>query len=192
MLFWLCARRGRRRRSSGRRATAVQNTLYAVVGLQRPMLVCASLASARRLFQGTRVNRSMWVEHRSTAFFKISFLVGVITTSVVQHFAKRCLTCVNAINSRIHRIMRISRLFRIYKWRQLRFGLETRRARTSFSRGKLCIGISTLYCTKTHARKVKPFAWIEVTRSKRYLHSNLFFILIILSQCENIDYWSRY
>ena len=70
VLFWLCAKIGRRRRARGRRATAVQNTLYAVMGLQRQMLVCASLASARCLLQGTRADRSMWVKHRSAAFFK--------------------------------------------------------------------------------------------------------------------------
>ena len=38
------------------------------MGLQRQMLVCTSLASARRLLQGMGVDRSMWVKHRR--FFK--------------------------------------------------------------------------------------------------------------------------
>ena len=49
---------------------AVQNMLYAVIGLHRQMLVCASLASAQHLLQGMRVDRSMWVKHRSAAFFQ--------------------------------------------------------------------------------------------------------------------------
>ena len=111
VLSWLRTRRGRRRRAREQQATEVQNILYVVMGLQQQMLVCTSLASARHLLQGTRVDRSMWVKHRSTAFFQ-DMVPGwtdhdAISGLVMQHIAKRCLMCVNAINPRIHHIMQI-------------------------------------------------------------------------------------
>ena len=69
VLFWLHARRGRRRRAREQRTTAVQNTLCGS-GVAAANAGLRKFSECATPFQGTRVNRSMWVEHRSAAFFQ--------------------------------------------------------------------------------------------------------------------------
>ena len=70
LLFWLHSRRARRQRARIWRAAALRRVCYAVMETQRQMLLCASLAISWCLLQGTLVDRTLWIKHRSTGFIQ--------------------------------------------------------------------------------------------------------------------------
>ena len=65
MLIWLCSRRVRRQRIRRQRTAAVQRLHFALLEMQREMI----LAVACCLHQATQMERMLWVQSKSAAFF---------------------------------------------------------------------------------------------------------------------------
>ena len=69
LLIWLRSRRVRRVRARRRRTAAIRRLHFTLLELQRQTMLCVTLAVARQLLDATRVERTRWVQHKSTAFF---------------------------------------------------------------------------------------------------------------------------
>ena len=78
-------------------------------------------------------------QSNAMATFLIQYISHAKTVeySIYRGTGSGCVTTEGGTGFLIQSELHGARLFHIYKWRQLRFGLETRRACTSFSRRKL-------------------------------------------------------